>query len=86
MNQHQLKLKKEVFVINELFLKRKKSSLQTPLRSSTPKFIDPKNGSQHYLRRYYNEPAYKLWFDKNYPDYTIEEAIELAIPGSISKL
>jgi len=69
-----------------LFLKRKKKSLQTPLQSSTPKFIDPKKGSQHYLRRYYNEPAYKLWFDKNYPDYTIEEAIELAIPGSISKL
>jgi len=69
-----------------LFLKRNKSSLPTPFRSSTPKFIDPKKGSQHYLRRYYNEPAYKLWFDKNYPDYTIEEAIELAIPDSISKL
>jgi len=28
--------------------------------------IDP----QHYIDRYYNEPNYKLWFDKNYPEYS----------------
>jgi len=50
-----------------------------------PDFIDPKKGAQYYLDRYSDEPAYKKWFDTNYPDYTIEEAIELAIPGSFSE-
>jgi hypothetical protein len=50
-----------------------------------PDFIDPKKGAQYYLDRYGDEPAYKKWFDTNYPDYTIEEAIELAIPGSFSE-
>src|SRR3972149_4724732 len=50
--------------------------------SKTPDFIDPKKGAQYYLDRYNDEPAYKKWFDSNFPDYTIEEAIELAIPGS----
>jgi hypothetical protein len=50
-----------------------------------PDFVDPKKGAQYYLDRYNNEPAYKKWFDTNYPDYTIDEAIELAIPGSISE-
>ena len=51
----------------------------------TPDFVDPKKGAQYYLDRYNNEPAYKKWFDTNYPDYTIQEAIELAIPGSFSE-
>ena len=53
--------------------------------TNIPDFVDPKKGAQYYLDRYDNEPAYKKWFDVNYPDYTIEEAIELAIPGSISE-
>ena len=51
----------------------------------TPDFVDPKKGAQYYLDRYNNEAAYKSWFDSNFPDYTIEEAIELAIPGSFSE-
>jgi len=50
--------------------------------SNTPNFVDPKQGAQYYLDRYNNEPAYKDWFDTNYPDYTIKEAIELAIPDA----
>ena len=50
-----------------------------------PDFVDPKNGAQYYLDRYNNEPAYKKWFDTNYPDYTIEEAIELKIPNAFSE-
>ena len=50
-----------------------------------PDFIDPKKGAQYYHDRYNNEHAYKAWFDTNFPDYTIEEAIELAIPGSFSE-
>jgi len=53
--------------------------------SNVPDFVDPKKGTQYYLDRYNNEKSYKDWFDSNFPDYTIEEAIELAIPGSISE-
>ncbi len=38
-------------------------------------FVDSNKDPQHYLDRYYNEPNYKDWFDKNYPDLTIEEAV-----------
>ena len=48
-------------------------------------FFDPKKGTRYYLDRYYNEPVYKDWFDTNFPDYTIEEAIKLAIPSILSK-
>jgi len=50
--------------------------------SNIPNFVDPKQGAQYYLDRYNNESAYKDWFDTNYPDYTIEDAIELAIPDA----
>jgi DNA-binding beta-propeller fold protein YncE len=53
--------------------------------SNVPDFIDPKKGSQYYLDRYNNEVSYKAWFDSNFPDYTIQEAIELAIPGSFTE-
>jgi len=50
-----------------------------------PDFVEPSKGAQYYLDRYNNEPAYKTWFDRNYPDYTIEEAIKMAIPDAFSK-
>jgi hypothetical protein len=53
--------------------------------SKIPDFVDPKKGAQYYLDRYNDEPAYKKWFDSNFPDYTIEEAIELAIPDAFSE-
>ncbi len=53
--------------------------------SKVPDFVDPKQGAQYYLDRYNNEVAYKEWFDTNFPDYTIEEAIELAIPGTFTE-
>jgi len=40
-------------------------------------FVDPEKDPQYYLDRYYNEPDYKAWFDKNYPNVTIEEAVGL---------
>ena len=30
---------------------------------------------QYYIDRYNNESAYKEWFDTNYPDFTIYEAV-----------
>ena len=50
--------------------------------ANVPNFVDPKQGAQYYLDRYNKESAYKDWFDANYPDYTIQEAIELAIPDA----
>jgi len=50
-----------------------------------PDFVEPSKGTQYYLDRYNNEPAYKAWFDRNYPDYTIEQAIVLAIPDALSQ-
>ena len=42
-------------------------------------FVDKNKEPQYYLDRYYNEAAYKLWFDKNYPNLTIEEAVGYSI-------
>ena len=38
-------------------------------------FIDKSKDPQHYIDRYYNETSYKEWFDRNYPEITIEEAV-----------
>ena len=38
-------------------------------------FVDPEKDPSHYVKRYITEPKYKAWFDKNYPTYTIYEAI-----------
>ncbi len=50
---------------------------EEPKKKSILDFIDPNKDPQYYIDRYYNEPNYKEWFDKNYPDYTIEEAVGL---------
>jgi|GEM_PF-1274339 len=49
----------------------------TPINNQkpVPNFADPKKDPQYYLDRYYNEDNYKAWFDRNYPDYTIEQAV-----------
>ena len=39
--------------------------------------MDPNKDPQSYLRRYITEQTYKDWFDRNYPDYTIYEAVGL---------
>ena len=45
------------------------------------KFVDPEKGPQHYIDRYNKEKKYKLWFHKNYPQYTtIYEAVGLDEP------
>ncbi|QUC65670.1 SHOCT domain-containing protein [Nitrosopumilus sp. K4] len=45
------------------------------IESKEPDFVDPQKDPKYYVDRYYNEPEYKSWFDRNYPDYTIEEAV-----------
>ena len=47
-----------------------------PVKTSTiANFVDPTKDPQYYIDRYNNEVAYKIWFDRNYPNLTIEEAI-----------
>jgi len=49
-------------------------------KSKIADFVDKNKEPQYYLDRYYNEPAYQSWFDRNYPDLTIEEAIGFTTP------
>jgi len=48
-------------------------------KKSVLNFVDPNKNPQYYIDRYYNESNYKEWFDRNYPDYTIEEAVGLEL-------
>jgi len=38
-------------------------------------FPDPEKDPRDYLVRYYTEPSYQAWFDKNYPNDTIEDKV-----------
>lgn len=49
-------------------------------------FVDPQKDPTYYLDRYYNEPAYKSWFDRNYPEYTIEEAVGVSTKSATDKI
>ncbi len=47
-------------------------------------FVDPGQDPQTYIDRYKNEPAYRYWFDHNYPEYsTIYEAVGLDEPPPV---
>ena len=41
-------------------------------------FLDSSKDPSHYVERYYSEPHYKSWFDRNYPGQTIEETVGYA--------
>ena len=45
----------------------------------TLNFVDPKKDPHEYLKRYLKEPKYKDWFDRNYPNYTIYDAVGLSM-------
>ena len=40
-----------------------------------PGFPDPEKDLQYYIDRYNNEPNYKDWFDRNFPDQTIQSVV-----------
>jgi len=50
-------------------------------KSKIADFVDKSKEPQYYLDRYYNEPVYQSWFDRNYPDLTIEEAVGYITPN-----
>ena len=43
--------------------------------SKIASFVDSTKDPQYYVDRYNNESAYKEWFDSNYQDITIQEAV-----------
>ncbi len=51
-----------------------------PKKTHIPGFPDPTKDPQSYIDRYNNEPAYKAWFDKNFPDDTIYEIVGVDEP------
>ena len=53
-------------------------------KSKLASFVDQKKDPQHYIDRYNKEKKYKVWFDKNYPNLTIEEVVGLK-PSTIKK-
>ena len=46
--------------------------------SKIASFVDPTKDPQHYIDRYNSETTYKKWFDTNFPDMTIQEAVGLS--------
>jgi hypothetical protein len=42
---------------------------------SRASFLDSGKDPSYYVERYHSEPNYKSWFDKNYPDQTMEETV-----------
>ena len=43
--------------------------------SGLASFVDPEKDPQYYVDRYYSEEPYKSWFDRNYPNMKIEDAV-----------
>lgn len=71
------------YVIEEDIIVKKEVETKTKLhntitQTSIADFVDSSKDPQHYIDRYYNEASYKSWFDRNYPELTIEEAVGYA--------
>ena len=47
-------------------------------------FVDPKKNPHEYLKRYIMEPKYQDWFNRNYPNCTIYDAVGLSISDYLS--
>jgi len=80
-NISESKLNESAFKFSELTYENTNPFIEQ--KSKIADFVDPTKNPQYYLDRYYNEPAYKSWFDRNYPDLTIEEATGYKIPKKV---
>ena len=45
----------------------------------TLNFVDSKKNPYEYIKRYLKEPKYKDWFNHNYPNHTIYDAVGLSV-------
>ena len=71
-------INQEITSINPIFVEEyTKTAEPIEIVSNTYNvdFVDPSKDPYHYVERYYSEPAYKSWFDRNYPGHTIEETV-----------
>ena len=50
----------------------------------TLNFVDEKKDPHEYIRRYLMESKYKDWFNRNYPNHTIYDAVGLSISDYLS--
>jgi len=50
----------------------------------TLNFVDDKKDPHEYIRRYLMESKYKDWFNRNYPNHTIYDAVGLSISDYLS--
>ena len=50
----------------------------------TLNFVDSRKDPHEYLKRYLKEPKYKDWFNRNYPNNTIYDAVGLSISDYVS--
>jgi len=50
----------------------------------TLNFVNDKKDPHEYIRRYLMESKYKGWFNRNYPNYTIYDAVGLSISDYLS--
>ena len=50
----------------------------------TMDFVDTNKDPHEYLKRYLKEPKYKDWFNRNYPNNTIYDAVGLSISDYVS--
>jgi len=64
---------------NEPTVTSSQTSVTVEPVSKIASFVDTTKDPQHYIDRYNNESTYKEWFDRNYPDITIEEAVGLDV-------
>jgi len=71
----------ETFIVGIKYLIEQKIMNIPNLQKFQPEpilhFIDVEKGTQHYIDRYYHDDVYRDWFDGNFPEYTIEEAVGL---------
>jgi len=50
----------------------------------TLNFVDGKKDPHEYIRRYLMESKYKDWFNRNYPNHTIYDAVGLSMSDYLS--
>ena len=75
------KVNQEVISNNPIIVEESTKSaepIELVYNTNNVDFVDPSKDPYHYVERYYSEPVYKSWFDRNYPGQTIEEAVGYA--------
>ena len=67
----------DLFSSNTVEEERLTCQSEVMLVSSTkiPNFPAPGKDLQYYQNRYNNEPQYREWFDRNFPDQTVRQAV-----------